>query len=174
MILLFARYGKPRDFQSKPDLHYFKIDEYLNFYTLHRTKFVSDDWMVNMGYMETAVDEKDKWLDTCTCNHVGMCSWNWHTRKMIELYMYMILPLSLRWFYQTVGVLDLSTPITVETDVTCTDATKILSDNGIDQIPVVNSDGLVGTYNTYRHYYVQIQISIVMVSTTLQHIHVCT
>ena len=86
----------------------------------------------------------------------------------------MILPLSLRWFYQTVGVLDLSTPITVETDVTCTDATKILSDNGIDQIPVVNSDGLVGTYNTYRHYYVQIQISIVMVSTTLQHIHVCT
>ena len=67
MILLFARYGKPCNFQSKPDLQYFKIDEYLDFYTLHRTKFVSDDWMVNMGYMETAVDEKDKWLDTCTC-----------------------------------------------------------------------------------------------------------
>ena len=60
---------------------------------------------------------------------------------MIELYMYMILLLSLRWFYQTVSVLDLSTPITVETDVTYADATKILSDNGIDQIPVVNSDG---------------------------------
>ena len=62
--------------------------------------------------------------------------------------------------YQAVSVLDLSTPITVETDVTCADATKILSDNWIDQIPVVNSDGLVGTYNTYctcmytyRHYY---------------------
>ena len=37
----------------------------------------------------------------------------------------------------------------METDVTCADATKILSDNGVDQIPVVNSDGFVGTYNTY-------------------------
>ena len=80
---------------------------------------------------------------------------------MIELYMYMILLLSLRWFYQTVSVLDLSTPITVETDVTCADATKILSDNGIDQIPVINSDGLVGTYNTYT-VHVHIQILIVM------------
>ena len=72
----------------------------------------------------------------------------------------MILLLSLRWFYQTVSVLDLSTPITVETDITCADATKILSDNGIDQVPVVNSDGLVGHYNTYM--YVHIQISIVI------------
>ena len=39
----------------------------------------------------------------------------------------------------------------METDVTCADATKILSDNGIDQIPVVNSDGLVGTYNLKTH-----------------------
>ena len=68
--------------------------------------------------------------------------------------MCVILLLSLRWFYQTVSVLDLSTPITVETDVTCADATKILSDNGIDQIPVVNSDGLVGTYNTYMYVHV--------------------
>ena len=73
--------------------------------------------------------------------------------------MYMILLLSLRWFYQAVSVLDLSTPITVETDVTCADATKILSDNGIDQIPVVNSDGLVGTYNTYM--YIHIMVSII-------------
>ena len=57
--------------------------------------------------------------------------------------------------YQTVCVLDLSTPITVETDVTCADATKILSDNGIDQIPVVNSEGLVGTYNTYMYVHIQ-------------------
>ena len=73
---------------------YFKIDEYLDFYTLHRTKFVSDDWMVNMGYMETAVDEKDKWLDTCTCKS-----------------------------YECVFLK--------------------LNKHGIDQIPVVNSDGLV-------------------------------
>ena len=71
MILLIARCGKARNFQSKPDLCYFKMDEYLDFYTLHRTKFVSDDWMVNMGYKETAVDEKDKWLDTCTCKSCG-------------------------------------------------------------------------------------------------------
>ena len=50
---------------------YFKIDEYLDFYTLHRTKFVSDDWMVNMGYMEKVVDENDKWLDTCTCTCIS-------------------------------------------------------------------------------------------------------
>ena len=74
--------------------------------------------------------------------------------------MILLLHVSLRWFYQTVSVLDLSTPITVETDVTCADATKILCDNGIDHIPVVNSDGLVGTYNTYM--YVHIQILIVM------------
>ena len=35
-----------------------KLMNILDFYTLHRTKFVSDDWMVNMGYMETAVDKK--------------------------------------------------------------------------------------------------------------------
>ena len=27
-----------------------------------RTKFVSDEWMVEKGYMESSVDEKDKWL----------------------------------------------------------------------------------------------------------------
>ena len=43
----------------------------------------------------------------------------------------------------------------METDVTCADATKVLSDNGIDQIPVVNSDGLVGTYNTCMCVHVQ-------------------
>ena len=43
----------------------------------------------------------------------------------------------------------------METDVTCADATKILSDNGIDQIPVVNSEGLVGTYNTYMYVHIQ-------------------
>ena len=70
----------------------------------------------------------------------------------------MSLLLSLRWFYQAVSVLDLSTPITVETDITCADATKILSDNGIDQIPVVNSDGLIGTYNTYMYIHIRYQL----------------
>ena len=27
-----------------------------------RTKFVSDEWMVEKGFMESSVDEKDKWL----------------------------------------------------------------------------------------------------------------
>ena len=27
-----------------------------------RTKFVNDDWMVEKGFMESTVDEKDKWL----------------------------------------------------------------------------------------------------------------
>ena len=26
-----------------------------------RTKFINDDWMVDKGYMETSVPEKDKW-----------------------------------------------------------------------------------------------------------------
>lgn len=116
---------------------------------MHRTKFVSDDWIVNMGYMETAVDKIVKWLDTCTCKSCGYVF-----LKLNKHFICVILLLSLRWFYQTVSVLDLSTPITVETDVTCADATKILSDNGIDQIPVVNSDGLVGPYNTYMYVHI--------------------
>ena len=99
-----------------------------------------------MGYMETAVDKTVKWLYTCTCTCI---SYECVFLKLNKHFICVILLLSLRWFYQTVSVLDLSTPITVETDVTCADATKILSDNGIDQIPVVNSDGLVGTYNTH-------------------------
>ena len=27
-----------------------------------RTKFVSDEWMVEKGFMESSVNEKDKWL----------------------------------------------------------------------------------------------------------------
>lgn len=72
----------------------------------YMTKFVSDDWMVDKGYMDTAVEEKDKW-----------------------------------WYNQPVSVLQLCSPITVQSDVTCSNAIKILSDNCIDQIPVVNTDG---------------------------------
>lgn len=48
-----------------------------------------------------------------------------------------------RWYYKTVSSLDLHSPITVDSNVTCADATKILTEHGIDQIPVVDKDGSV-------------------------------
>ena len=45
-----------------------------------------------------------------------------------------------RWYNKPVSVLDLPSPITVNCHVTCSDATKVLSDNGIDQVPVVGDN----------------------------------
>ena len=45
-----------------------------------RTKFVNDDWMVEKGFMESTVDEKDKWLGIlqrpgllCFVTHMLIC-----------------------------------------------------------------------------------------------------
>ena len=81
--------------------------------------------MVEKGYLtdESVVEEKDKWYQTLT-----------HILSSVIL-------LSCRWWHQTVDMLDLSTPITVSDDTNCSEAIKIFSKEGIDQMPVTSKDG---------------------------------
>ena len=105
--------------------------------------------MVDNGFLDTHIEEKDKWY---TVTYTMKLNTEYETLYPVyHLYMYICsidclcsffsssLFLS-RWYNKPVSVLDLPSPITVNCHVTCSDATKVLSDNGIDQLPVVGDN----------------------------------
>ena len=51
--------------------------------------------------------------------------------------------LSVRWWKQPISVLEISPPITVQSDVYCSDTLKILGSEAIDQMPVVDKNGYI-------------------------------
>ena len=51
--------------------------------------------------------------------------------------------LSVRWWKQPISVLQISPPITVQSDVSCSDTLKMLGSEAIDQMPVVDKNGYI-------------------------------
>ena len=51
--------------------------------------------------------------------------------------------LSVRWYKQPISVLKISPPITVQSDVSCSDTLKMLGSEAIDQMPVVDKNGYI-------------------------------
>jgi len=75
----------------------------------YMTKFLSDKWMVENGFMEEdAKTSKSEW-----------------------------------WSNRPVSDLKLESPVTVQSDVTCSDCIDLLKSHSFDQVPVVRADGEV-------------------------------
>ena len=51
--------------------------------------------------------------------------------------------LSVRCWKQPISVLQISPPITVQSDVSCSDTLKMLGSEAIDQMPVVDKNGYI-------------------------------
>ena len=51
-----------------------------------------------------------------------------------------------RWWNKPVSVLELSPPVTVQSDVSCSNTIKVLGTESFDQVPVVNKEGSVITH----------------------------
>ena len=64
-----------------------------------------------------------------------------------HLYLPIHFLLSVRWWKQPISVLEISPPITVQSDVSCSDTLKILGSEAIDQMPVVDKNGYI-SYST--------------------------
>jgi cystathionine beta-synthase len=79
----------------------------------YMTKFLSDDWMVDHGFMDPRALEGT--VDPATAY--------WASRKVSDL--------------------KLNTPFTVRSSATCGDAISILNKQGIDQLPVVDAEGAI-------------------------------
>ena len=47
------------------------------------------------------------------------------------------------WWKQPISVLEISRPITVQSDVSCSDTVKILGSEAIDQMSVVDKNGYI-------------------------------
>lgn len=62
-----------------------------------------------------------------------------NVKSIISIYNYVIY----RWWNKPVSVLELLTPVTVQSDVSCGDAIKTLGAGQLDQVPVVNDDGYI-------------------------------
>lgn len=81
----------------------------------YMSKHLNDDWMIENSFMEPKYEEDDfKGVDL---------PW---------------------WCHHIVSNLKLASPITIASKVTCAAAIKIMKKNGIDQLPVVDNEKILG------------------------------
>jgi len=80
----------------------------------YMSKFLSDKWMVDNGFIDPVEQEQKK-------------------KEDME-----------QWGDATIGDLDLPDAVTVSTDVKCSDVLSILKKGGFDQVPVVDNGKMVG------------------------------
>ena len=109
----------------------------------YMTKFLSDQWMINRGYMDySSLDESSHWSVTFRARfvinkdevevNVSQCSFY----------------LNQRWSSKTVSALKLNAPLTVLPSCSCQDAVEIMNKENFDQLPVVNDSGYLGIFLT--------------------------
>jgi len=83
----------------------------------YMSKHLNDDWMIDNNFMEYELEEDDY--------KGGNIEYPW-------------------WYNRYVSHLNLHSPITITSNVSCSAAIKIMNKNNVDQLPVVDNEKILG------------------------------
>lgn len=104
------------------------------FCPLLRSKFLSDKWMLQKGFLsEEDLMVKKPWCVCVFYCRVYSLLWRRETPSHITVF--------IRWWNLKLQALNLSAPLTVLPTVNCQRTIKILKEKGFDQAPVVDEAG---------------------------------
>ena len=109
----------------------------------YMTKALSDDWMVEKGFVDERIIMRKQYKDWCVFL-VGLCASFLFASFSLNDYIGApsdSRPARIRWADKRVCDLQLNTPLTISSSVRCKDAISVLLREGFDMVPIVDDEG---------------------------------